>query len=129
MGRSPREVLASHSSADLSEWQAFDAAYGLDRSGDARAGAVAAAVWNAAGGLPTGTGDGRRAATAADFFATLNQTTDKPNADVDVEDDTDGDGDGMAEAATRAMKNAFAMWGLRQTAATRAAARSMPEAN
>jgi len=131
---SPRRVLAEHSSAELTEWRAFDRAGGLDLSADYRAGVVAAQVWNAAGGIPESSGSNarRRAATPADFFAAFN-TDDEPDGrgaaphdgasatadDIVVDDVVDED----AERArvSEAMRNMWAMWGLRQNAALRAA--------
>lgn len=67
------ELLASTSSDELTEWMAFDA---IDPIGDARgeiqAGVIAASIRNVHGGI-----DGR-AATAADFFPTLQRPSEKP---------------------------------------------------
>lgn len=127
---SSRRVLAEHSSAELTEWRAFDRAYGLGFVGDRQAGVVAAAVWNAAGGIPEGE-KRRRPATPGDFFETLQRDGDdgqqsrvshddpEPVDDVDV--DVDDDAAEVARAS-EAMKSMWAMYGLRRNAQLRAAA-------
>lgn len=121
---SPQRVLAEHSSRELSEWLAYDRALGLGRADDHRAGTIAAALWNVQGGV--GSKGQKRAATPGDFFPRLDADEEEAPPTHDADRDEDGaDEPDMdeAERATRAMKNAFAMWGLQQNAALRAAQR------
>lgn len=143
---SRRQVLEAHTSRELTEWLLFDQAFGLSYAGDLRAGVIAAAVWNAAGGLPVDGGE-PRAAAPGDFFPLLDRSGTAPlprfHGDPDVLDEADTDAleelaeidlgraalvddepeETEAERVTRAMKNAWAMWGLQHNAAERAAKR------
>jgi hypothetical protein len=134
-------VLREHSSAELSEWRAFDAAFGFGVEDDIRAGEVAAAVWNAAGGIPDGP-KRRRWARRDDFFPKLAADGDSGDGDAGVRrgrvshddtdpvdvDPTDDDLDDLvdeeAEIArvSEAMRNMWAMYGLKRNAQLRAAA-------
>lgn len=128
---SPRMVLAEHSSAELSDWHAFDRAFGLGHDEDVRAAVVAASVWNAAGGIPENE-HSRRAATPGDFFPLLAHDDDnggdhldtRPTShDPETRDVLDDvvDEDDEISRVSEAMRNMWAMWGLRQNAALRAA--------
>lgn len=123
---SPRRVLVEHSSAELTEWRAFERAFGsLAPLDDQRFGVVASAVWNASGGIPDGEGvqARRRPATPADFFAIPgpqtdaadDASTDEPDLDTD---DGDGDGDVAGDEVDplAAFKGQLVMWALQHNA-------------
>jgi hypothetical protein len=125
---SPRRVLLEHSSAELTEWRAFDRAVGLESGSDWRAGMVMAAVWNAAGGIPDGSKGARRAASPADFFPRLAvaDRDDEGASDVLVGVNGDAPDDGEVvfdekEAATQRLRTLFGMWGLAHNARVRKA--------
>lgn len=120
---SRRQVLESHTSRELTEWMVFDLAFGLGHLADQQAGVIAAAIWNANGGLPV-EGGRPRAAVPEDFFPALVEASGEPVPlahDADAGADAELDDEDEAERITRAMKNAWAAWGLQYNAAVRAA--------
>ena len=126
---SPGRVLAEHSSAELTEWRAFDRDIGLDAAEEWRAGVVAAEIWNAAEGVPTGEGPkaGRRLAEPKDFFPKFVTDDDAQqwvsHDDIDDESDADAAPVDDVESASEALKGVVTMWALKHNAAVRAAKR------
>lgn len=136
---SPSRVLEEHSSRELTEWQAYDRVYGLDLEADARAGVIAASVWNAAGGIPEG-GNRRRPAVPSDFFGNLDldQEDGESRTHRRTHDQSDDDGQGSSVEVEsvelddelepepegdrfESFKSQLVMWALKHNAAERAA--------
>jgi hypothetical protein len=125
-------VLAEHSSAELTEWRAYEQAFGsLSPEDDYRAGVVAAEMRNASGGVPLGEGPkaGSRAAQPSDYFPRLSMDDDdgqgrepRRTTHDDVEPADEPATDDVTTASEQ-LKGVVTLWALKHNAAVRAAKR------